>query len=89
MLERLPRILPRSDLIRLAASFLLALLLWGWVTSVENPERTRVFSNVPVEVSPLPDTLQVVTSVQNVAVQVQGSQSVVAALNLDDIVARL
>ncbi|MBA3336128.1 MAG: hypothetical protein H0T49_01025 [Chloroflexia bacterium] len=89
MLKQLLESVPRSDILRLVVSILLALLLWGWVTSVENPDQTRVFAGVPVEVDPLPDALQVVTNIQDVEVRIQGPRSVVSEINMDDIVARL
>lgn len=78
-----------ADLVRLIASIVLALLLWGWVTVQQDPETTRVFPNVAIEVGELPDPLVVVTSVPTAIVTVTGPRSVVSALAPADITAHL
>ncbi len=78
-----------GDLIRLAASLVLALLLWGWVTAQQDPETTRVFPNVAIQVGELPDSLVVVTAVPAAVVTVTGPQSVINELTPADISAQL
>lgn len=78
-----------ADLARLIASLVLALLLWGWVTVQQDPETTRVFPNVAIDVGQLPEPLAVVTSVPTAIVTVTGPRSVVNALTPADITAHL
>lgn len=81
--------LSRSDAIRLAASLILAILLWGWVTNAQDPETARTFTNVDVTVGELPAPLQVVGSIPDVNVRVVGPRSVIRELESSDITASL
>src|SRR5687767_9045422 len=79
----------RSDIVRLAASLILAILLWGWVTDAQDPEMTRQFSNVPITVGEVAAPLQVVGTIPDISVVVAGPRSVIEEVNLADIVAKL
>ena len=93
-IRRFPRLpATRADLMRLGASFVLALLLWGLVTVSQDPETTRSFGSVPVSVGDI-GTLQVVGTVPEVTVTVSGPRSEVSdlvstdlqvSLDLDDV----
>lgn len=65
----------RTEIIRFVISFILATALWGWVTQQQDPVRTRLYSEVPITVQPLPNTLQVVTSLQQASFRITGPQS--------------
>ncbi|HKG24549.1 MAG TPA: CdaR family protein, partial [Thermomicrobiales bacterium] len=78
-----------SDLIRLGSSLVLALLLWGWVTTREDPERTRSFSNVTVEVGELNGNLVVVSAPPNVLIRIKGPSSVIDDVEASEVAARL
>lgn len=65
----------RTQWVRFAVSLALAVLLWGWVTELQDPRRERVFSGVAIEVGELPDTLQVVTTLPTVDVTIEGAES--------------
>jgi YbbR domain-containing protein len=78
-----------SDLIRLGSSLILALLLWGWVTTREDPETTRTFPGVTVEVAELPDDLVVVSSPPNVTVTLKGPRSVISRVDSSEVSAHL
>ncbi|MER3485137.1 MAG: hypothetical protein C4345_03335 [Chloroflexota bacterium] len=78
-----------GDLVRLVASLVLALLLWGWVTAQQDPETTRVFPNVAIQVGELPDSLVVVTAAPTAVVTVTGPRSVINELTPADISAQL
>jgi YbbR domain-containing protein len=78
-----------SDLIRLGSSLVLALLLWGWVTTREDPERTRTFSDVPVEVGELGDNLVVVSAVPEAQIRLKGPRSVIDGIQQSEVFAHL
>lgn len=65
----------RTQWVRFAVSLALAVLIWGWVTELQDPRTERVFSGVAIEVGELPDTLQVVTTLPTVDVTIEGAES--------------
>src|SRR4051794_28642829 len=79
----------RSDALRLAASFVLAVLLWGWVTNSKDPEISRTFSGVQVTTPVLASPLQIVGSVPAVSVRISGPRSKIDDLASADISATL
>src|SRR4051794_31833682 len=79
----------RTDLIRLGASFVLALLFWGWVTTSKDPETDRNFANVQIKVGELPAPLTVVGTIPDVTVRLTGPRSVVSELISSDVTASL
>src|SRR5215212_1942891 len=79
----------RADVIRVGASLILAVLLWGWVTDAQDPEITRQFPNVAVEVGELPSPLQIVGSIPDVTILVTGPRSVISELIPADVSAEL
>jgi YbbR domain-containing protein len=78
-----------ADLVRLGSSLVLALLLWGWVTTREDPQRTRTYSNVTVEVGELKNDLVVVSAPPNVQIRLKGPQSVMDNIQPSDVTAHL
>src|SRR5690348_11453116 len=78
-----------SDLVRLASSLVLALILWGWVTAREDPETSRQFSNVPVTVGELPGNLVVLSSPPTAVIRVTGPESVINDIDLSEVSAQL
>jgi YbbR domain-containing protein len=78
-----------SDLIRIASAIVLATLLWGWVTTREDPERTRQFPNVVVQVGELPDDLVVVSQPPPVLIELRGPRSVVTQVSANEVTASL
>jgi YbbR domain-containing protein len=81
--------LSRADLARVGASLVLAVLLWGWVTNAEDPEVTRTFADVPIQVDELPGALEVVGTIPDVTVRVTGPRSEVIGVTADEVEARL
>jgi YbbR domain-containing protein len=75
----------RSAIIRLVLSFLLATLLWGWVTNLVNPPATRAFSSIQVAVGSVGENLVVVTEPPSVTVRVTGPESSVNSLSSGEI----
>ncbi|HET8521834.1 MAG TPA: CdaR family protein [Thermomicrobiales bacterium] len=81
--ERLEGRVSKTDGIRLLSSLVLALLLWGWVTTSQDPERTKSFGNITIQAEQLNGDLEVsMSSLPTALVTLRGPQSVV-----DDVVA--
>ena len=76
----------REQLLRFAISLLLSVLLWGWVTQVQDPYRERQLAGITIQEGSLPDNLQVVTSLPDARVTVSGSRSDVDAVRQSEIV---
>lgn len=66
----------RSVLLRIALSLILSVLLWGWVTSLADPQETRVASNVQVANGVPADGLVVSTTRVSARVEATGPESV-------------
>lgn len=75
----------RDQIVRFVVSLVLAALLWGWVTQLQDPLTTRVFPQVPVEAANLPDTLQVVSSLPTAEVRLTDASSRVRAIEAADV----
>jgi len=80
-----------ATLVRLAASFVLALLLWGWVTIQQDPPTVGTYPNRPLEVPELPPDLQIVDALDDVTVRVEleGPRSVVREIGAEEVRPRL
>jgi YbbR domain-containing protein len=78
-----------ADLIRLGSSLVLAILLWGWVTTREDPQTTQSFPNVPIQVGELPNGLVLVGSPPNALIRLKGPRSVINRISAADVSARL
>ena len=75
----------REDVTRLIASFILAVLLWGWVSLATDPEVSRLFPDLPLQYEPLPPDLQLVTTLPTVDVRLTGPESVIEDITADEI----
>lgn len=76
------------QVIRFVVSFLLATLLWGWVTQLQDPFETRRFSGIPIETTDLQDTWQVVSTLPEATVTIGDAESRIRAVNAPDITVR-
>jgi len=74
-----------TQMVRFGISLALAVLFWGWVTELQDPHRTRGIANIPIEVGELPDTLQIVSSFQDVTVTLSGAASRVDPIQAQEI----
>lgn len=84
------RFQPTQDqVIRFVVSLLMATLLWGWVTQLQDPFETRTYPSVAIDTSDLPDTLQVVSSLPTATVELSDAASRVDAINAPDIAVRI
>ena len=68
-------------------SLVLAVLLWVWVTNLEDPEMSRRFTQLPVQVVQRQPDLIVLDQdkLPGVTVEVRGPRSVVQNLNPEDL----
>ncbi len=83
--------LPAAVLLRLLISLALALLLWGWVTTQQDPTITRLFRDQPLLDPQLPDESLIVVELGEVLVRVgvEGPRSLVNELTPGDLNPRL
>lgn len=89
MFDRLRGHFGAQDAIRLIASLILALLLWGWVTNLKDPEETLTFYNVEIQQGTAPEGLQIVTALPQATVRISGPRSIVSGLTQSDLQLRL
>lgn len=79
----------KASVIRLVLSVSIATLLWGWISTVDDPEDTIVFANVPIEVPALSGNRDVVTEPQQATVTVTAPRSVVNDIRRSEVIATL
>lgn len=77
--------LTRIQIVRFLISVILATLLWGWVTQIQDPLQEREFTSVPVSVTGLADSLTLITTLPNVEVTITGPRSDIQDVRLADI----
>jgi YbbR domain-containing protein len=75
----------RVQALRFGISLLLAILLWGWVTQLQDPYTTRTFANVPIVEGDLPEGMQLVSALPDVRVTLKGAESRVRPIQAGDI----
>jgi YbbR domain-containing protein len=94
IIEFLRQRITKNQLVRFGVSFLLATLLWGWVTQLQDPLTNTKFNNIPIVVNGLSDSLILVTTLPTASVTMSGPESKVdpirgsdisVSLNLNDI----
>lgn len=76
----------RDQALRFGISMLLSILLWGWVTQLQDPFETRTLAGNSVEVGNLPANLQIVTALPDARVTVSGSRSEVRDVRQSEII---
>lgn len=85
----LPRGLPviqiDDRLGRLLLSLLLAVLLWFYVTNLENPAQTTSFKGLNVEVRNIGENLRVINSIPTVDTTIQAPQNLMTNLRQNDL----
>ena len=65
----------KTHIARFFLSLALAMILWGWVTQLQDPYKDKIFYNVPIMTSNLPDNLQVITTLPAATVTLSGAAS--------------
>lgn len=75
----------KDQAIRFAISFLLALVLWGWVTQLQDPVQTQRYAEVTITTPDLPGTTQIVTTLPRTTVTVTDVESRLEDFSRSDI----
>jgi YbbR domain-containing protein len=75
----------RVQIIRFAFSLLIATVLWGWVTELNDPFITVRYRELDVSAGPLDDSLRVVTTLPRATVTLRGPESSVEDITRDEI----
>jgi YbbR domain-containing protein len=81
MQDQIRASLNRTNLLRLGASLVLALILWGWVSTIEDPKRDRTFADLPIATKDLGEGLVITTQIPNVRVDIDGPKSEIDGVN--------
>ena len=74
-----------SQLARFGLSFMLALMLWGWVTLLQDPVETQRYSEVTITPPELSGTIQIVTSLPRATVSLSDVSSTLDEISRSDI----
>lgn len=77
------------QVIRFVLSFLLATLLWGWVTQLQDPLTTKRLSGIPVETADLPATWQIVSPLPETTVTLSDARSRINPITKADVTVRI
>ncbi len=75
----------RTQILRFALSFALAVLLWGWVTQLQDPYQERVFQDLAIESPSLPNELTIISALPTATVTIEGPESRVGSINRLDV----
>lgn len=77
----------RVQIVRFVVSLILATLLWGWVTQLQDPYITEDdrFADMEVRTGVLPETLQLVSTLPTADVTLEGSESVIEATQRSEV----
>ena len=75
----------RTQVLRFAFSLIIATLLWGWVTELNDPFTTVNYREIDIQVGPLDDSLQVVTTLPRATVTLRGPQSDINEIRRNEI----
>lgn len=65
----------RTQIIRFVISLLIAVLLWGWVTEVNDPFMTINYRELDINTGPLDDSLRIVTTLPRASVTLRGPEA--------------
>jgi YbbR domain-containing protein len=84
-LPSLPRIYVDERVGRILLSMVLAILLWFYVASLENPTRSTRFADITIDVRGVSGQLKVVNTLPTVSAFVQAPQNVLSTLGRADI----
>ncbi len=78
-----------SRLTRAGVSLVIALFLWGWVTTLEDPVETQRYAEIAISEPDLPGALQIVTSLPRAQITITDVSSRLDELSRSDIVVTL
>ena len=95
MSERLSRLdlgrftLPRDVVLRMLAAVAVALVLWGVVTTQQDPVIQRTFTDVPITSPALPNELEIPVSLGTATIKLEGPTSLLQGLTADSLAPRI
>ncbi len=75
----------RNQVLRFTISLVLAIMFWGWVTQIQDPYDEKTLAGNTMQAGSLPDNLQIVTSLPDARVTLEGSRSQVEPVRQSDI----
>lgn len=75
----------KAQATRFAISLAIALVLWGWVTQLQDPVQTQRYAEVTITTPDLPGTMQIVTTLPRATVIVTDVESRLDAFSRSDI----
>ncbi|MEJ7839444.1 MAG: CdaR family protein [Thermomicrobiales bacterium] len=75
----------KIQILRFGISLILAALLWGWVTQLQDPLESTRFSSIPITVNGLSDSLVLVTRLPDGSVSINGPESRVDDVRSSDL----
>ncbi len=75
----------RNQVVSFTVSLILAIMLWGWVTQIQDPFDEKTLAGNTMQAGTLPDHLQLVTSLPDARVTLEGSRSQVDPIRQSDI----
>lgn len=81
--------LNRTHIFRAIASVVIATLLWGWITQVNDPIKKQELQNFNLQAPTLSDRLVVVTSLPQIRIDLEGPDSTIGDIRRSDLTARL
>ncbi|HEV2127247.1 MAG TPA: CdaR family protein [Thermomicrobiales bacterium] len=74
-----------QQMARFALSLLVALVLWGWVTQLQNPVEAQRYAELEIVPPELPGPLEIVTNLPRVTVSITGVSSQLEEISRADI----
>ncbi len=87
--HRLRRLASAATFIRLVASVVLALVIWGFIVWETNPEITREYQSITVTPENVPPNMLIVGGIPSISVTLKGPQDVLQRVVLNDITASI
>jgi YbbR domain-containing protein len=75
----------RNQVVSFTISLILAIMLWGWVTQIQDPFDSKTLAGNTIQVGSLPEDLQIVTSLPDARVTLEGARSQVQPIRQSDI----
>lgn len=75
----------KDQAIRFSISFVIAIVLWGWVTQLQDPAQTQRYAEVTITPPDLPGTMQIVTTLPRATVVLTDVESRLDEFSRSDI----
>lgn len=79
------RLLPRPVVLRMAISVAVALVLWGLVTTQQDPPFTRTFNNLPIQSTGMQEALVIPVDLGTASILVEGPTSLVEEITAESL----